>query len=67
MVRSAAGCFYAHSTESADTDSWQRLDDHLKQVAQLAAARAVCFNAETAAYITGLFHDLGKYTEAFQR
>ncbi len=67
MVRSAAGCFYAHSTESADTDNWQRLDDHLKQVAQLAAARAVCFNAETAAYITGLFHDLGKYTEAFQR
>jgi len=43
------------------------LEDHLKCTAELAAKFAKPFGAEDWAYLAGLWHDLGKYSEAFQR
>ena len=59
--------FYAHSGSCQDRSDWQFLDDHLIQVAKLAADFAKIFNAAGLAHIAGLLHDLGKYTEKVQR
>lgn len=58
--------FYAHSTRRPDRRDWQRLSDHLTAVGALAAERAHYFGGGDCAEITGLLHDLGKYTDAFQ-
>jgi len=58
--------FYAHSGSCQDRSDWQFLDDHLIQVAKLAADFAKIFNATGLAHVAGLLHDLGKYTEAYQ-
>ncbi|HMT94289.1 CRISPR-associated helicase Cas3' [uncultured Thiothrix sp.] len=42
------------------------LDEHLRDVAQLAADYASIFNSAEWAYVTGLWHDLGKYNPEFQ-
>lgn len=59
--------YYAHSTERADRSDWQTLTDHLYAVAELTAARAARFGMEDAGRTAGLLHDLGKYSDAFQR
>lgn len=57
---------YAHSTKNTDGSDWQRLADHLQQVARLAATRGDKFGAGKAAALAGWLHDLGKYAAAFQ-
>jgi len=42
------------------------LKEHLENVAQVAADFAMPFGGEKWAYMAGLWHDLGKYSEAFQ-
>lgn len=59
--------FYAHSAHNKDKCDWQLLNDHLTCVARLAADFAKIFNAAELAYIAGMLHDLGKYTEEVQR
>lgn len=59
--------FYAHSLPEAGKQNWQALDDHLKCVAEMAATRAERFGMADAGYAAGLLHDLGKYSESFQR
>ena len=44
----------------------QPLEKHLKNVAKLAADFARPFGGEKWAYLAGLWHDLGKYSDAFQ-
>lgn len=44
----------------------QCLVDHLKNTARLAKEFAGVFGCEHLAYFTGLLHDMGKYTGAFQ-
>jgi CRISPR-associated endonuclease/helicase Cas3 len=58
---------YAHSVAGKPTEHWQSLADHLIGVAKLAEFRAEKFGAGRAAYIAGALHDVGKYTESFQR
>lgn len=58
--------FFAHSTKDGTRDHWQRLDEHLNNVAKLAAACGLKFGVDKAAALAGAMHDLGKYTEAFQ-
>ena len=58
---------YAHSLEGRSEEQWQPLVDHLTRVAELAASRASLLGLEQAAYVAGLYHDLGKYDPAFQR
>ncbi len=59
--------YYAHSLESCGKHGWHPLRVHLRETARLAAARGRKFGAAEAAACAGLLHDLGKYTEAFQR
>ncbi len=59
--------YYAHSLEGEPVEKWQLLKDHLLAVAELAKEFASFFNKGELAYIAGLFHDLGKYAEQFQR
>lgn len=42
------------------------LEEHLREVARLAAESAAPFGGETWAFLAGLWHDLGKYRPAFQ-
>ncbi|MBW2107875.1 MAG: CRISPR-associated helicase Cas3' [Deltaproteobacteria bacterium] len=58
--------FYAHSLPGRPVDQWQPLEEHLKKVAKLAAEFARPFGGDEWAYLAGLWHDLGKYSDAFQ-
>lgn len=57
---------YAHSKENEPPENWQPLEEHLEQVAQLAARFAAPFGGEEWAYLAGLWHDLGKGTFPWQ-
>jgi len=58
--------FYAHSTENPDKSDWQLLEDHLEGVADLAKGFAEVFGAGDWGRLSGLLHDAGKATGAFQ-
>jgi CRISPR-associated endonuclease/helicase Cas3 len=59
--------YFAHSTSRPDRADWQSLRAHLHQVAALARDRAAKFGAGEWGYAAGLLHDLGKYSDGFQR
>ncbi len=56
--------YYAHS---CDVHEWQPLIVHLKNTAELARQFAEDFHSGEMAYVAGLLHDLGKYSQEFQR
>lgn len=58
---------YAHSGNTHDRSDWQTLEEHLGQVAELAASRGIVFGLAEAARLAGLFHDFGKHDPAFDR
>lgn len=55
--------FYAHSAEQKER--WEPLHEHLRLVGDRAAQYAAAFGAQEEARLTGLLHDLGKYSERF--
>ena len=59
--------FFAHSLEGRPTEDWQPVRDHLENVAGRAGEFAKAFGGEQWAFLAGLWHDIGKYSEAFQR
>ena len=59
--------FINNSSTPDDKRDWQLLPDHAFAVARLAAAFAKFLGLEKAAFVAGLFHDLGKYALDFQR
>lgn len=59
--------YYAHSTPSVDKSDWQSLAEHLHSVGKIAGRNAATFGASALAEVAGLLHDLGKYSEVFQR
>ena len=59
--------FLAHSSNDPERIAPQTMREHAINVAQLASGKAVHFGAEHLAHAAGLLHDLGKYTEAFQK
>lgn len=59
--------FYAHSLPNRPPEEWQPLDQHLKNVADLAAHFAQPFGGQDWARLAGLWHDLGKYSYEFQK
>lgn len=58
--------YYAHSLSGRDPIEWQSLEDHLWGVARKAADFARPFRGEEWAFLAGLWHDLGKYSNEFQ-
>lgn len=58
---------FAHSVTGREQDVWQLLCEHLSEVGKLASDRAQPFGLAQAAFVAGLYHDLGKYDPAFQR
>jgi CRISPR-associated endonuclease/helicase Cas3 len=58
--------YYAHTLEGKPQAEWQKLEDHLKNVAKLAREFAEPFGGGDWAYIAGLLHDIGKCSEEFQ-
>lgn len=59
--------FYAHSDPNRPITEWHKLEDHLRATAKLAREFAELFGAGDWAYLAGLWHDLGKYSEDFQK
>jgi CRISPR-associated endonuclease/helicase Cas3 len=59
--------YFAHSTSTNDKSDWQVLSEHLTSVGALAANHAQVFLGQDLARVAGLLHDLGKYTDDFQR
>ncbi len=55
--------YYAHIAQDGRT---QTVLEHLQGTAQRASACLVGIGLEKAAYLAGLLHDLGKFTDAFQ-
>jgi len=58
--------FYAH-TFGENKEDWQLLYDHLTQTAELAYKFGKDSELSDLAYITGMLHDIGKYSDAFQK
>lgn len=56
--------FLAHIAEDGRT---QTVSEHLHGTAELAMGYAAEFDAAEQGYLAGLVHDIGKYSEAFQR
>jgi len=59
--------YFAHSGPGDPPTGWQLLKSHLENVAVLARNNAIKFSAGDMAYAAGLLHDIGKYSEKFQR
>ncbi len=57
---------FAHTLPGQPPERWQPLEEHLENVARLARSFAEPFGAGDWAYLAGLWHDLGKYSDRFQ-
>ena len=58
--------YYAPSLEGRPPDEWHLLDEHLENVARMAAEFANYFGAKTWGELAGANHDLGKGTRPWQ-
>jgi CRISPR-associated endonuclease/helicase Cas3/CRISPR-associated endonuclease Cas3-HD len=59
--------YYAHTTTNPEKSYWQLLHIHLKNVAVRSQEYANDFHAGNLAYVSGLLHDIGKYSPEFQK
>ncbi|HQZ01812.1 MAG TPA: CRISPR-associated helicase Cas3' [Thauera sp.] len=59
--------YFAHSTDDGSKADWQLLSLHLAAVGAIAGASAAWFGGRAIAEVAGLLHDVGKYTDEFQR
>ena len=57
---------FAHSLDRRPASDWEPLADHLHAVAGRAADFAAVFDAAGWGLLAGRWHDLGKYSDAFQ-
>lgn len=60
------GNLYAHSLPNCPTEHWQRLDNHLSEVARLASQFAQGIGSADWTWNLGLLHDIGKTADKFQ-
>lgn len=58
--------FYAHSLEGESLEKWQKLEEHLNNVAKIAGEFAEQFDAEGWGKAEGYNHDVGKGTLHWQ-
>ena len=66
-LKAAQNRFFAHRREGEDPEIWQPLIEHLRNTAALARDFGKDANIGDLAYIAGLLHDLGKYSDEFQK
>jgi len=59
--------YYGRTDGNIDKSNWQTVIDHLQSVAKLSADFAKKFKSDDLAYMIGLLHDIGKYSEEFQK
>lgn len=65
--------YFAHTKSDAatgktlSTDKWQTIKAHLQNVAELARKFGNDFESGEIAMLCGLLHDIGKYSEKFQK
>jgi len=59
--------YYAHSGNNVNKSDWQLLPDHLKKVGSIAKKNSRYFDSGVLAEITGFLHDIGKYSDGFQK
>lgn len=59
--------FFAHSRPDGSYETWTPLESHLDAVAGEARESASAFGARDWGYLTGLWHDVGKYHAESQR
>jgi CRISPR-associated endonuclease/helicase Cas3 len=57
---------YAHSLNGRPCGEWETSTEHLRSTSQRAAAFAMPFGWSEAVRVTGLLHDIGKISAAFQ-
>ena len=57
---------YARTLEGHPKSDWQKLYDHLVGVARRASEFASFFDSRDWGFCSGLWHDLGKYSDRFQ-
>jgi CRISPR-associated endonuclease/helicase Cas3 len=57
---------YAHSKEGRPPEEWQGIEDHLANVAKIAASCAAKFQSSGWAWNAAWLHDLGKAADEFQ-
>ena len=53
-------------TPPEGSDEWHYLDDHLRDVAEMAASFAAPFGGQDLAWWAGIYHDAGKAQDDFQ-
>jgi CRISPR-associated endonuclease/helicase Cas3 len=59
--------YYAHTKQqNSGRLSWHRLEDHLRRTAEVAKSFASAWDAGDWGYWSGLWHDIGKYSNDFQ-
>jgi len=58
--------FYAHGINGIKLEEWHSLYDHLRKTADIALKHAQKFDDSNLAYLCGLLHDAGKFSEDFQ-
>lgn len=63
-MKKEAPIYFAHTNHAG---LQQTVKEHLMGTASRAAEFARAFGGEEHAYLAGLLHDIGKYSEAFQR
>ena len=66
MNKGSSEGFFAHTMPGAASERWQRLDDHLLNVGEIAARFAGAFGCAEWGRRCGRWHDLGKFSQAFQ-
>lgn len=61
-----SNAYYAHTLPGRPPADWEPLGKHLREVAEIAGNFAHAFDARAWGHILGAWHDLGKYSDAFQ-
>jgi CRISPR-associated endonuclease/helicase Cas3 len=59
--------YYAHSKPDLPASQWQLLVDHLNHTGDLAFKLGQDAGVSELARVAGRMHDIGKYSQAFQR